>query len=79
MTSPATKATEAEKPRNPCLDPQPGDVVISSVWSPPRRRTVIRRVGGNVYYQLESGAEKCAWIATWMEWCRAKKAEAHQS
>jgi hypothetical protein len=67
--------TPENDPRDPRLDPQAGDIIIARVWSPPRRRIVTRRVGGNVYYQLESGAEKCSWISTWMEWCRAKKVE----
>jgi hypothetical protein len=62
--------------RDPRIEPQPGDVVMSRAWSPPRRRVVTDRIGDDVYYRLNgSGAPKWSWLWTWQEWCCVNKAE----
>jgi len=61
-------------PRDPRLDPQPGDRVRANG----NTRLVRRRNGGNIFYHVEeqvSRYEKNCWISTWVEWCRRNKAE----
>jgi hypothetical protein len=55
--------------RCPRVDPQPGDTLIKDG----RTRTVVRREGGDIWYEGASVIRKHCLITTWLEW--ANKAD----
>lgn len=56
-------------PRNPKIDPQPGDVVQVR----DNARKVVRRVGYDIYYTKPTAkkpdVEHICWLTTWQTWC----------
>lgn len=58
--------------RDPRIDPQTGDIVISSTGI---RRYVTYRNGGNVSYAGRVKLKCICCISTWREWCRKNNAE----
>lgn len=65
--------------RDPCQDPQPGDVVVLRTG---RFRKVTERNGNDIHYKAGEGygnpakykvlglrKSRICWITTWQDWC----------
>jgi len=71
--------TKAVGDRDPCEDPQQGDVIV--LRDARRFRRVVARDGNDIRYKAGAGhgnpanyseqkKEHVCWISTWQEWCR---------
>jgi hypothetical protein len=64
-----------QTPRDPRIDPIPGDCVERTLKSGIAHRIVTSREGWNVFYNLVTATSKrprpcMCWITTWREWCK---------